>query len=160
MALLDNGFELGVECVRAQEKVDEARARNLDLVDRIAVAERSDDLLRKLTGVTARRFCELHRDIACEIAVGRIARALDGAADLKAGGGGAQVGEFGKGVGDQFGYDAFHGAQLNQNNSIGSTSIDQRTLRAAGCCSSSGRNSRRASWSSARSLDCSSSCAR
>ena len=103
--------------------------------------------------IAASGLGEPHGDVAREVAVARIARALDRAFDRKIARGVRKIGETGEGGGYKFGDDAFHGAQLNQNNSIGSTSIDQRTLRPVGSCSSNGRNSRSTSCRIARSLD-------
>ncbi len=149
-----------MEGAGTQVEIDEAGARDFDFADRIAVAERRDDLRRDVTRTLTRRLGQPHGDVAGEITMVRVARALDRAVERKIAG---CLREFGKAVecaGDEIGDDAFHGAPLNQNNSIGSTSIDQRTLRANGSCSSAGRNSRSTPCSALRSLDCSNSCAR
>ncbi len=139
---------------RTQIKVDETGPCDLDLVDRCAVAERVDNERSDVARALACRFGEAHGDIACEIAVTRVARAFDCGAERQVACGIGEVGQRGESVGDEIGYDVFHGAQLNQNSSTGSTSIDQRSLRDAGSASSWGRSSLSAACSCRRSPDC------
>ena len=141
-------------------------------------------LCRDVAGFHFRGLGEAHRNVAGKIAVTGVARTLDRRfdVDIAVGSGRPQAGHLFQRFINKLDDSVLHlavgsvsksrqfyrvmsscigpSASRAQKSSIGSTSIDQRTRRAAGSFSKTGRSSRSTRCRFARSLLCRSSCAR
>src|SRR4030095_8563440 len=113
-------------------EVDETGSGDLGPIDQLARRQRAENRLRQLPRITARRFCQLQRNVGREIAVRGVAGALDvddGANDV----GGQNVGrQGGEGGLDQLFDTELHHRKSSStyDRSSASTSMDQRTRRA------------------------------
>ena len=76
-ALFRDGLQRREPRILGQPEIDEARAGNLGAGDQRVRRQRGDQRLRQLARILARRLGDAHRDVALEVAVLRIARALD-----------------------------------------------------------------------------------
>jgi len=77
----------------AEEEIDESGAGHLDFRDRLVGRQRLDQGEREPARILARRLREPHRQIAREVAEGRVARALDLDRDIAASAGHEILGE-------------------------------------------------------------------
>ena len=95
-----------------QEKIDEAGACDLNFGDRLVRRQRAEQGVGQFARVLARRLGQLHRDVAGEIAVLRIAGALDLDGEITLSGGYQGVGQRCQGAAQQ-GFD--QGLQCGSN---------------------------------------------
>ena len=75
--LRGDGLQAGEPGIARQAEVDEARAGDLGARDEIALGKRGDDRLRQFARILAGGLGQPHRNVAGEVAVLFIARALD-----------------------------------------------------------------------------------
>ena len=145
-----------------QVEIDESGAGNLDLVDGVALSEPGDYSLGQRARITVRRLGQAHRDVAREVTVARVARSLQGAYGREFCGVLLDIRQCGERVVNRLCDQGLHRAAgiLHHHNSIGSTSIDQRTFRAAGSDSSEGLRRARMACRARRFELCTSNCAR
>ena len=99
---------------RRQEEIDEARARDLDPGDEVALRQRIHDRLCDFPWLALRRLCDLHRRVRGEVAVGRVARAFDGRRCRGRFGGPQLGGKCGEGVPHQVFYQVFQGVAVRR----------------------------------------------
>ena len=78
LARLQYRPQLGVKRLRAQVKIDEAGPGNLDLLNLVAARQRVEQTCSDIARALFQRLREPHCNIAGKVAVGGVARALDG----------------------------------------------------------------------------------
>jgi hypothetical protein len=76
-ALFRDGLQDSEPRILGQPEIDEACARNLGTGNQRIRRQRGDQRLRQLARILACRLRNAHRDVALEVAMLRIARALD-----------------------------------------------------------------------------------
>ena len=76
-AAVDHSREFSLIGGGCEKEIDESGSRNLDAGHEFAGRQRRDDRLRQVARLAFRRLGELQRDVGREVAVGRVARALD-----------------------------------------------------------------------------------
>src|SRR5690606_40254166 len=76
-AKLEDGAQLLLPRRFGQAEIEEARAGDLHRGDRVAGRQRLDQRLRQGARVRLRRLGQQHRDVAGEVAVAAVLRALD-----------------------------------------------------------------------------------
>jgi hypothetical protein len=76
-ALRGHILERRVPGILGQAKIDEAGARDFRARHQFTLRQRGHQRLRQVARILARRFGDAHGDVALEVAVLRIARALD-----------------------------------------------------------------------------------
>ncbi len=139
LRLLENRREFGVIGIGAEVKIDEAWPGDFDLVEIAAFAKLIDNFGRDITWTFSRGLRQPHRNVACEVAMTRIARAFERAFDREVA---SDLGKFGQsiqGILENVGNNRFHnrvarkGGLLRARNSTRTVPRDRRRSTSAPC---------------------------